>query len=72
MYSSTVALTSALEVVGVQRRASAPFTPGKDPVTHCLGGWLGPRPGLDGCGKSRPPPGFDPRTFEPVANRYID
>ena len=27
--------------------------------------------GLDGCGKSRPN-GFDPRTFQPVANRYKD
>jgi hypothetical protein len=23
---------------------------------------------LDGCGKSRPPPGFDPQTFQPVAS----
>ena len=22
--------------------------------THCIGGWMGPRAGLDGCGKSRP------------------
>jgi len=28
--------------------------------TPCIGGWVGPRAGLDGCGKSRPPPGFDP------------
>ena len=34
---------------------------------------MGPRTGLDGCGKSRPPqPGFDPRTVEPVASRYSD
>jgi len=26
---------------------------------------VGPRAGLDGCGKSRPPPGFDPRTVQP-------
>jgi len=25
---------------------------------------VGPRAGLDGCGKSRPPPGFDPRTTD--------
>jgi hypothetical protein len=31
-----------------------------------------PRGGLDGCGKSRPPPGFDPRTVHPVASRYTD
>ena len=33
------------------------------------GGWLRPKAGLDGCGKSTPPPpGFDPRTIQPVAN----
>jgi len=31
---------------------------------------VGPRDGLDRCGKSRPPPGFDPRTVQPVASRY--
>jgi hypothetical protein len=33
---------------------------------------VGPRGGLDRCGKSRPPPGFDPRTVHPVASRYAD
>jgi len=33
---------------------------------------VGPRAGLDGCGKSRSPPGFDPRTIQPVASRYND
>ena len=33
---------------------------------------MGPRAGLDGCGKSRLPPGFDPRTVQPVAIRYTD
>jgi hypothetical protein len=28
------------------------------------------RAGLDMCGKSRPPPGFDPQTVQPVASRY--
>ena len=32
------------------------------PGIHFTGGWVSPRAGLDGCGKSRPPPGFDPRT----------
>ena len=31
---------------------------------------MGPRAGLDRCEKSRPPPGFDPRTVQPVASRY--
>jgi hypothetical protein len=28
--------------------------PEKRPGTHCIGGWVGPRAGLDGCEKSRP------------------
>ena len=40
--------------------------------THCTGGWVGTRAGLDRCGKSRPPPGFDPRTVQPVASLYTD
>ena len=30
------------------------FTPGKDLVPHCTGGWVGLRAALDGCGKFRP------------------
>jgi len=33
---------------------------------------VGPRAGLDRCGKSRPPPGFDSRTIQPVAIRYTE
>jgi hypothetical protein len=33
---------------------------------------VGPRAGLDGCGKSRLPPGLDPRTVRPVASRYTN
>jgi hypothetical protein len=32
---------------------------------------VGPRTGLDVCGKYRPPPGFDPLTVQPVASSYI-
>jgi len=42
------------------------------PGTHCIGGWVVPRAGLKGCEKSRPPPGFDPRTVQPVASSYTD
>ena len=53
-----------------QRHDQAALYPGERPGAHCTGGWVGPRASLDRCGKSRPPPGFDPRTFQPVASRY--
>ena len=34
--------------------------------THCTGGWVGPKAGMNRCRKSRPT-GFDPRTIQPVA-----
>jgi len=40
--------------VGGQRHAPAALPPGKRPGTHCIGGWVGPRAGLEECGKSRP------------------
>jgi hypothetical protein len=40
--------------VGGQFHAPAALPPGKRPGTHCIGGWVGPRAGLDGCEKSRP------------------
>ena len=33
---------------------------------------MGPRAGLEGCGKLPPLLGFDPRTVQPVASRYTD
>jgi hypothetical protein len=35
--------------VGGQIHAPAALPPGKRPVTHCTGGWVGPRADLDGC-----------------------
>jgi hypothetical protein len=40
--------------VGGQRYAPAVLPPGYRPGTHFIGGWVGPRAGLDGCEKSRP------------------
>jgi hypothetical protein len=39
--------------VGGQRHAR-PLYPRERPGTHCIGGWVGPRDGLDGCGKFCP------------------
>ena len=37
-----------------QRHAPAAPYPRERPGTHCIGGWVGLRAGLDWCGKSRP------------------
>ena len=58
--------------VGSQRHALSALPPGLRPRTHCIGGCMGPRAGLEGCRKSRPPLGFDPRTVQPVASHYTD
>jgi len=51
-YSSTLSLPSALDGVGGQLHApAASYLRGQD--THCTGGWVGPRAGLDGRGNSR-------------------
>jgi hypothetical protein len=48
------------------------YRPGKRPGTHCTEGWVDLGAGLDGCGKSRTTPGFDPLTVHAVASRYTD
>jgi hypothetical protein len=55
--------------VGDHRHLPAALPSGERPDANCTGGWVGPRTGLNGCRKSRPPPGFDPRTIHPVASR---
>jgi len=71
MYNSTLSLTSALDGVGGQRRAPATLPPGK--TRYALYRRLGGPQGRSGqVRKISPPPGFDPRTVQPVASRYID
>jgi hypothetical protein len=55
-YSYTLSLTSAQDGVGGQRHAPAASPPGKRAGTHCIGGRVAPRPRLDRCRKSPPPP----------------
>ena len=51
-------MTTALEGVRGQLHAPAALYPRERTDTHCTGGWVGPRAGLDSCGKSRPPTGI--------------
>jgi hypothetical protein len=67
-----LSLTLALDGMSSQRHALAALPLEKRSDTHCTGGWVGPRAGLDGCGNSLPPPGFDSRTVLPLASRYTD
>ena len=70
-YSSTLSLNSALDGVGGQRHAPAALAPGKTwyPLCRRLGG---PQSRSGRVRKISPPPGFDPRTVQPVASRYTD
>ena len=49
------------------------FTPGKDPVPIVQDDGLAPGPVWTGAENlAPPPPGFDPRTVQPVASRYTN
>jgi hypothetical protein len=68
-YSSTHFLTSALD--GSERSASRPgrFTAReRAAVTHWIGGWVGPRAGLDTVVKRKIPSPAMNRTLEPNNN----
>ena len=45
-YSSPLSLTSALDEGGCNA-TPRPLYPRERPGTHCVGGWVGPRAGLD-------------------------
>ena len=57
---------------GGQRHAPAALHHRKRPGNHSTGDWVGLRASLDRRGKSRPPPGIDLRTVQPVARSYTD
>jgi rRNA maturation protein Nop10 len=70
MYSCTLLLTSALDGGEWSTPCPGRFTPRERPGTHSTGGWAGLWTGAE---KLLPhPPGFDPRTVQPVASRYTD
>ena len=70
-YSSTLSLTSALDGVGGQGHAQAALPPRitRYPLYRMLGGPQG-RSGQ--VRKISPPPGFEPRTVQPVDIRCTD
>jgi hypothetical protein len=79
MYSSYSFSTSALD--GGEWSASRPgraFTPGeRTPGTHCTGGWVGPRAGLDTEDRGKilcPRRGSNPDrpVVQPVVRHYTD
>jgi hypothetical protein len=73
MCSCILPSTSALEVVGGQRHAPAALPPGKTRYPVVLYRRLGGTPGPVWTGaKTRLPPGFDPRTVQPLASHYTD
>jgi hypothetical protein len=71
-YSFTLSLTSSLDVDGWSKPRPGRSTPVKEtryPLRRKLGGlqgWSGR------VRKISPPPGFDPRTFQPVVSRYTE
>ena len=71
MYISSLSLTSALDGVDGQRHAPAALLPGK--IQYPLYRRLDRPQGRSGrVRKILPPPGFDPRTVQPIAIRYTD
>jgi hypothetical protein len=53
-----------------QLYAPAALYPLERPRTHCTGGWVGPRAGLDSCGKSRPHRDSIPGVSSPNQSLY--
>jgi hypothetical protein len=49
-----VSLTLTLDEGGLSTPRPGRFTPGKETRYPNIGGWEGPRAGLEGCGKYRP------------------
>jgi hypothetical protein len=61
--------------VSFQLHTPAALPPGKEPRgTHCTGGRVGPRAGLDSVEQSKmlPLPEFALRAVKPTARRYTD
>jgi hypothetical protein len=71
-YSYALLWIWALDGVDGQHHAPAILPQWERPSIHFKGGCVGPRAGLERCGNSRPPPGFDRWIIHPVAVCYTD
>ena len=65
-------MTTALEGGEVSASHPAAFYPGKDPVPIVQKTGWAPGPVWTGAENIPSPPGFDPRTVQPVASHYTD
>jgi hypothetical protein len=78
MYSSTHSLTSALDEGEWSASCPGRFTSReRAPATHWIGGWVGPRAGLDAVSKGKIPSSHkdskpDHPIVQPVVSRYTD
>jgi len=70
-YSYTLPWPRHYKGLSGQQNAPAALYHRERPGAYFTGGWVGPRPGLDGR-KISSPLGFDPRTVQPVTSRYTD
>ena len=71
-YSSTLSLTLALDGVGGQRHVPTVLLSRKRPGNHYAWRWVGPTADVELVQEISPPPGFEPRTVQPVASRHTD
>ena len=69
MYSSTLPTSLARYMGWVVNATPQPFYPRERPGTHC--GWA-PGPVWTVAESLAPPPGFDPRTVQPLASRLSE
>jgi hypothetical protein len=72
MYSSTLSSTSKLDAVGWSTPRPDRFTPQGKTRYPLYRNLVGPQGRFGRVRKISPPPGFDPRTSQPVASRYTD
>jgi hypothetical protein len=69
-HNSTLPLTLVLDKGGWSKPRPSRSLCLEIPSAHCTEDWVGSTVGLDRCGKSRPPVGFDSQTIQPVVSYH--